>query len=314
MTTSSTNQQSKKPKAILTLTPSDDPFDFYSEFDATHGKESRHSWYNTATDAYLDARPRYPDAMVQDALTQAKLTTTRPEQQHILEIGCGPGTATVALARLGYHVTALDPAPQNAAAAQRLCQEISDTVQVIDTTFEEYNHHDDDASPVSAIVCSNSFHWISPDVACQKTAELLRPTQGCLLLWWTLPPMPSAEVCDAIQDVYDDLDLSKLGQDMRQYGLQAFCETSFQNVGQQVNDSGYYQINKDPLRLQPSTYQYTPKKFITLLSTLSPYIALPEEKRATLFERLEQRLNSVCPNPEMELTSYFGFQIFWVKV
>ena len=166
---------------------------FYQNFDQIKGKGTRKDWYNQATSAYLKARPRYPDAMVDRAL-QATQFTSSPASTTILEVGCGPGTATTSLARRGYQVVALDPAPQNCHAARQECAPWRDQVSVVESTFEDYRH----ISSIDAIVCPTSFHWISPHVALKKTAELLADGQP-LLLWWALPPMPSHNICERLQ-------------------------------------------------------------------------------------------------------------------
>ncbi|KAL3917203.1 MAG: hypothetical protein SGILL_004824 [Bacillariaceae sp.] len=332
MSSSQQPKQAKMPSLTLAATDENDAdLHFYSKFDETHGKESRKEWYNQATAAYIEARPRYPKKMMLSALKEARLWGDTDDEEEmlanqILEIGCGPGTATVELVKMGYNVTAIDPAPQNCIAARQQCQEVlgvdsdadaSDRVTVIEATFEDYQHDANSSTkPVYAVLCPTSFHWISPEVACTKTAAILRPTLGCLLLWWAMPPMPSTEICEQLQDIYDDLDESKLGQDMQRYCGKEFSQRSLARVYQGVNDSGLYEQNDKPLELQPQSFRYTPQKLITLLSTLSPYIALEEQKRLVLFDTLLLRLQGICKDQdqaELELTGYFGFQCFWVK-
>jgi SAM-dependent methyltransferase len=301
----------------------DQYFEFYNKFDETRGKALRKEWYNQATAAYIEARPRYPDNMVQAALKEANLWSEDNNKNcHILEVGCGPGTATISLVKMGYQVTAIDPAPQNCIAARKHCQEAlggdetmaAEKVTVVESTFEDFEY--DPTKPISAILCPTSFHWISPEVACTKTAEILRPTKGCLLLWWAMPPMPMGKVCERLQDIFDDLGESELGRDMQKYSGKDFSKSHQERVYQSINTSGVYEVNDKPLQLQSASFRYTPEKFIRLLSTMSAYIALEKEKRLTLFERLRHRLLDICEEQgqkDMDLTGYFGFQCFWVK-
>ncbi|KAG7369486.1 methylase [Nitzschia inconspicua] len=289
---------------------------FYSKFDTLHGKDSRKTWYNDATQAYMEARPTYPSHMIQRALQEANLDPPA----HILEVGCGPGTATLPLAQLGFTVTAMDPAPQNCVAAREQCQEFHRRVTIVESTLEDYQHPDN-LTPISAILCPTSFHWISLDAACQKTAQLLlqsNPTgrTGCLLLWWAMPPQPTLEICDRLQDVYDAMEESNLGRDMRQYCNQHQIIASLDAMRLRLNESGYYHSNDVPLRLEDVTFRYTPERYVTLLSTLSPYIALEETKRKVLLERILQRLHTICDEQEtteLLMTGFFGTQCFWVK-
>lgn len=303
---------SKDDKTVLNLKAAD--LDFYKKFDQTHGKETRKTWYNDATEAYIQARPRYPDALVQDALKQARLVPVK-EDGCILEIGCGPGTATVALARMGYRIHAMDPAPQNCAAVRRQCEEFGDKIRVSESTFEDYQHPKD-APKISAVLCPTSFHWVNPDVSCRKTAELLRPSKGCLMVWWAMPPMPSEEICDSLQEIYEGLQLPNLQQQVKSYSSKEFSQPALAKFQTQINESGYYQPNHVPLNLEPTKSLYTPERFVLLLSTLSPYIALQEETRTKLFEQLTVRLKELCEKnnqKELELTGFHAAQTFWVK-
>ncbi|MEG4632792.1 hypothetical protein QUB56_24925 [Microcoleus sp. AR_TQ3_B6] len=63
--------------------------------DADKELEPRRSWYSAAATAYNRVRPRYPADLIQRAIELAQL----PPKAKILEIGCGPGIATVEFAR-----------------------------------------------------------------------------------------------------------------------------------------------------------------------------------------------------------------------
>jgi SAM-dependent methyltransferase len=320
----------------------DDKLDFYSKFDNIHGKVSRKEWYNHATKAYMETRPKYPHSLILEALQEAKLLNNKCNRStnsssgcsthHILEIGCGPGTSTVPLAKLGYHITAIDPAPQNCMATRQQCIEFEDRVKIVETTFENFaapNSHDDDddddvdtdtrinVPQFSAIVCATLFHWIPPDAACQKTAELLRPLGGCLMLWWALPPQPSADICQFLQDIYDEMGETNLGQQQQQQNIPKYSMTSsLDGIRVRINESGLDETNHTLLELEEVTLYYSPEKYITLLSTLSPYIALTEKKRFILLEKLLVRLEKFCHHygqSKLKMKVYFAKQCFWVK-
>jgi len=63
------------------------------------------TWRRTAfeeiPELYDRARPTYPEEIFDDLATLAAL----PEGARIVEIGCGPGKATLPLARRGFRVT-----------------------------------------------------------------------------------------------------------------------------------------------------------------------------------------------------------------
>ncbi|MGD1906678.1 MAG: hypothetical protein ACFB0C_11875 [Leptolyngbyaceae cyanobacterium] len=67
--------------------------------------EQRKQWYSPAAVAYDAARPKYPAVLTNQVVTQARLSA----QSKVLEVGCGPGTATVPLAALGLSILSDGP-------------------------------------------------------------------------------------------------------------------------------------------------------------------------------------------------------------
>ena len=64
-------------------------------------RESLRATFDTVAASYAGARPAYPGQLY-DALVAA--TGIGPGSR-LLEVGCGPGTATLPLARLGCRIT-----------------------------------------------------------------------------------------------------------------------------------------------------------------------------------------------------------------
>ena len=56
--------------------------------------------FEEVADLYQEVRPGYPEELVEDILSLSGIAS----DGRILEIGCGPGNATVAFARRGYRV------------------------------------------------------------------------------------------------------------------------------------------------------------------------------------------------------------------
>jgi protein-L-isoaspartate O-methyltransferase len=69
--------------------------------------EERKHWYSPAAEAYNKARPHYPPSLVQQVIEIAQLSS----ESTLLEVGCGPGTATVSFAELNCSITCLEPNP-----------------------------------------------------------------------------------------------------------------------------------------------------------------------------------------------------------
>ncbi|MCL1463089.1 hypothetical protein [Argonema galeatum] len=56
--------------------------------------EQRKHWYSPAAEAYNQVRPCYPDELIDRVFEVAKLSSNST----ILEVGCGPATATTSFA------------------------------------------------------------------------------------------------------------------------------------------------------------------------------------------------------------------------
>ncbi|MEL6881468.1 MAG: class I SAM-dependent methyltransferase, partial [Cyanobacteria bacterium J06607_10] len=158
---------------------------WYEKFDENYSPETRRTWYSEAAQAYRQARPRYPDAMVDDVIRTAGLAAN----SSVFEIGCGPGIATEAFAKRGLVMQSVEPSPAACELARVACQAYPQ-VTVTNSTFEDFPLA---GQTFDAVLAATSFHWVSPEVACKKSAEALRPG-GSLILLWATPPQPGVEV------------------------------------------------------------------------------------------------------------------------
>ncbi len=214
----------------------------------------------------------------------------------MLEIGCGPGIATAAFAAKGLSIVAVEPSSAACELARKSCRESdsantqrpSQRITIINSTFEDYplTHQKFDA-----VLAATSFHWISPEVACEKSAAALKPG-GSLILLWATPPQPSEEVCQYLSPVYEQYGLSGLGKE--QHRPQEHYQSSFEIFAKAVNESGFFQptsvdIQKHQSIYSIEKYSYSIEKYLALLSTLSHYIALEEQLRNDLFVTMGER-------------------------
>lgn len=277
---------------------------WYEEFDEHHSPDARSQWYSSAANAYRWARPTYPDSLIDSAIEAAGL---RADVSSILEIGCGPGIATASLAERGLRVQAIEPSAAACELARKSCQ-AHEKVNVYNSTFEDYPLN---GQVFDAVVAATSFHWVSPAVACSKSAAALKPG-GALILLWATPPQPSSKLCQQLQPVYDCFGLSTLGEEQQR--TQAYYQQNFETFAHTVADSGYFDLTKVALEAHTSTYSID--KYLALLSTLSPYIALAENVSTHLFEGLEKVLVDQlqqAPSNSMKMTHWFAAQVAPLK-
>jgi SAM-dependent methyltransferase len=237
--------------------------------------EERRSWYSAAAAAYNRVRPRYPVDLIDRAIALAQI----PPKAKILEIGCGPGIATVEFARRGFSMVCVEPSLEMCQFARQNCAE-APNVEIQNTSFEEW---DLQANSFDAVLAATSFHWIPPEIACSKAADALR--ESCpLILLWNVVPSPSYEVFQVLEAVYRDCapSLAKYrSREQEKLNLQAFNQT--------VIDSGRFQALISDEVVYKITYNTD--DYLMLLSTLSHYIALEPEVRNALFAGLRDKID-----------------------
>ena len=123
--------------------------------------------FDEDAELYDRARPGYPDALFDDLFALAGIGAG----SRVLEIGCGTGQATVALAERGCAVVAVELGANLAAVAARNLAAFPNA-QVVVGAFEDWPLPDE---PFDAVVAFTAFHWVDPTVGVDKVAEALRP-------------------------------------------------------------------------------------------------------------------------------------------
>jgi SAM-dependent methyltransferase len=116
---------------------------------------------------YDRARPGYPPALFRDL---ADRTGIGPGSR-VLEIGCGTGQATVALAERGYRVVAVELGREMAEVARRNLARFPG-VEVVTAAFEDWPLPEE---PFDVVLSATAFHWIDPEVRVGRSADALRP-------------------------------------------------------------------------------------------------------------------------------------------
>jgi SAM-dependent methyltransferase len=174
---------------------------WYSEVAATYTSgylalstsKQRKNWYSEVADAYNKTRPRYPQELICRAVEVAQL----PSDAIILEVGCGPGIATIPFAQLGFSMVCLEPSQEACQLARQNCEQYP-AVEITNTTFEEWEL---ETKRFNAVLAATSFHWVSPEIGYSKAADALQDN-GSLILLWNMTPQPPYEVYQMLNEVY----------------------------------------------------------------------------------------------------------------
>jgi len=123
---------------------------------------------------YDAARPSYPEALIDQAVSWSGI----PAGGRLLEIGAGTGKATLAFARRGFEILALEPS-RNMAAVLRKKATAFPPVSIEETTFEAWPGTD---RPFDLVISAQAFHWVDPAVRDVKAAAALRPGGALALI------------------------------------------------------------------------------------------------------------------------------------
>lgn len=182
----------------------------------------RRESFDTVADDYARYRRGYPPEVVTELAGGCGIGAgTR-----VLEIGCGTGQMSVALARLGAELVAVE---LGAALAERAREALAPypAATVVTAAFETWTPP---GEGFDAVVSANAFHWLDPASRVDRCVAALRPggalgivqpqfvagagdsfvreSQQCYLRWglsddpdFTLPP--AAEIPPAYPDLDD---------------------------------------------------------------------------------------------------------------
>lgn len=265
---------------------------WYSEVAATHTSEQIKNWYGKVADAYNKTRARYPQELIYRAVEVAQL----PSDAIILEVGCGPGIATVPFAQLGFSIIGLEPSQDAYQLAQQNCASYP-SVEITNTTFEEWEL---ETERFHAVLAANAWHWVPPEVGYPKAAAALQEN-GSLILLWNMTPQPPYEVYQALNEVYH-LQAPSLAR----YEHRQTQEKILRGIEHNVIDSGQFKnLVSEQLACEIT---YSIDDYLTLLSTLSPYMMLEPQKRNALFEGLQEVLERSCLR-SIQVSYLSAFQI-----
>jgi SAM-dependent methyltransferase len=229
--------------------------------------------FGEVADDYERVRPGYPAELVDEVVTFAG----GPEAGPALEIGAGTGKATVAFARRGYAVTAVEPDPAMAEVLARRTEGLP--VTVVASTFE-------DVAPdgsYALVFSGQAFHWTDPVTRWVRTVAALAPG-GALALFWNTDRIADADLHARVDAVQRDLAPAVVRADDPPAGV--------------TLDRHHMPAEFDtrPELVDPTTRVYrwerslSTSDFLVLLSTISVYRLLDAPVRERLFAGLADEI------------------------
>lgn len=223
--------------------------------------------FDDVAELYDEARPGYPEALVDDVLALAET----PASGRLLEIGCGTGQATLPFARRGYSVLCLELGKNLAALAAARCRPYPQ-VEVQNVAFEEWPLQ---PGAFDLVFSAEAFHWIPPEVGYARTAAALKDG-GSLALFWHHSRAEDTPFRRAIQRAYEQ----RAPHLVEHLPGKAQSEAVIAKTLADFDASGRF--GPVVVRRHSLLETYTPERYLKLLSTYSPIRRLDARARQDL--------------------------------
>jgi SAM-dependent methyltransferase len=206
----------------------------------------------------------------------------------VVEVGCGTGQATLALAGRGLTITCVELGGRLAAIALRNLESFPQ-VDVVVADFELWEPPRRD---YDAVVSFNAFHWIDPARRYELAARLLRP--GAALAF--------VEPSHVVPAGGDPIFL-EMQEDYRAVGLLGDDgpppPEQVTDLREEIEASGLFDDVVVHRHLFTGTY--TTDEFIALMETASDHRLLPDDIRDELNRRKRRRIEA-RPARNVEMT------------
>lgn len=240
----------------------------------------RRAVFDTYPERYARARPGYPDEVFDLILSYAGVRAGA----RALEVGCGPGQATIPMAKRGLRIVAVE-------LGERLARYAATRTAGMDVWVEPGAFEDWPlpAEPFDLLYSASAFHWISPACRYVKAAKALRPG-GTLALFWNRQVRDAGpdSFDEALQEIYK-AEAPDLG---RHLGIGPSAGVHHADWLAEIAASGLFE---DPTgRVVPWSNELTTDEYISLLSTYSDHATLPVARRERLLGAIRSLIDQRC--------------------
>jgi SAM-dependent methyltransferase len=237
--------------------------------------------FNEVPELYDRVRPTYPDDLYADLVA----ITGLDEQSCLLEVGCGTGQATQALATLGCPVVAVEPGEGMAALARRNLATDAH-VEIETSSFEEW---DDRGRRFDVLVAAASWHWVDPSISWRRAREVLRPEGWMAVLGNVVVRRPGEpEVYAQTVDLHQHF--SPGNPDWGDPPLEEEVRATDQGWGPPHGPSNLF--GPTIVRWYPAVQWFDGEGFADLLRTTSIYRKLEPEIREPLLDAIADRIRT----------------------
>ena len=177
-------------------------------------QESRQYWDDLASS--FDDEPDHGlrDSLVLEAWTELLKTWIPAANATILDIGCGTGSLSVILARLGHTVTGIDLSPSMISLARTKAAAYGLEIEfhIMDASHVQFAEHQFDM-----ILCRHLLWALSePEQVLQRWIKLLKPGGRLILIegyWRTGAGLHAEEITEMLPSSFINISVRNLSND-----------------------------------------------------------------------------------------------------
>lgn len=134
-------------------------------------------------------RPGYPEELFDTISERLEL----PAHPLVVDLGAGTGRASLAMAELGWRVTAVEP---GRSMLDILRAAATNAGLLVSTVQAEAEATGLDPASADLVTGAQAFHWFEMDRALDEIARILRPAGGVALFWNVRDGERSAFIAD----------------------------------------------------------------------------------------------------------------------
>ncbi|HBD08468.1 MAG TPA: hypothetical protein DCZ69_09415 [Syntrophobacteraceae bacterium] len=233
---------------------------------------SRRTTFEENAEIYNEFHKGYPPEVVEEALKLAEM----PAGGRILEIGPGPGNATVSFARHGYPILAIELGHRLAALAMENCKSYPQ-VKILNMAFEDWQVEQD---AFDMALAADSIHWIPPEIAYPKLAQALKPG-GSLVILASAPAGLTTDWLRAVDTAYGSRGMQEANPATR-FTLDWLKDILAETIG----GSGCFK--NITTRAFPTNEIFTADQYIRSLHTYSGHRGMTNALRQSLYAEIRE--------------------------
>ncbi len=121
-------------------------------------------------------RPGYPEELFDTIASRLDL----PERPLVVDLGAGTGRASLAMAELGWRVTAVEPGRPMLDVLRGTATNAGLLVSTVQASAEDTGL---DPGAADLVTAAQAFHWFESDAAMTEIARIVKPGGGLALFW-----------------------------------------------------------------------------------------------------------------------------------